>query len=230
MGNNKIIPRLYCKTKGEITTQVTLSLSASEHKSIIRLTGGCGKMSSEDGENLINTFVDAFAGYRGSLLFGGTRMIDKMDDSIVMGITEVAPAIKKKNPHVCLGGVIPKSDMLQISDKGLIVSNNDNEPYFTICHPNQDLVLLVQLRVDPPHKREMALIDSQLASSIWDLEVYECFQMVNDLHENVNYKPLLISYNGGNVTRKEIMIWSKSSLPVLLIKGSGRVTDETYTG
>lgn len=216
MERNNIIPSLFVKTKGESSAQVALKLTTAKQKCIVRITGGCGYMSTDDSDNLIQTFVEAFVDYQGAMLFGGTRMLDKQTKQTINGITEVAPAIKKQNPDVVVLGVIAKSDCLGISEQGLIVSNNNEDSYFTICHPGQDMTLLVQKNPDIP---------MTIDSSIWDMEYQECMSIVRDLREFAGMQSLLICYNGGNTTEKELLATAREGWPVLLIKGSGRISD-----
>jgi hypothetical protein len=94
----------------------------------------------------------------------------------------------------------------------MIVANNVEDPYFTVIHPEQDITLVVQVSADNPE--------------VWDAEYRECLSITNDLKEYCNFKSVLISYNGGSVTEREILRTAERGWPVILIKDSGRKTDE----
>ncbi len=207
------IPSLYIQNEGEESTKIVLQLTRAEQKFVIRITGGCGYMSPDDAKGLYNLFAEAFNGFKGAMLFGGTRMIKKDNtSSIVPGITEIPPLIEKKEDVVILG-VVPKTSDLELSVKyGLVVSVDNKQQYITVVHPDQDMCLIVQSSVDK--------------TSCWETEFEECIRITSNLRDFADWKSLLISYNGGKVTEKEILKTAKLGWPVLLIKGSGRKTDE----
>ncbi len=182
-------------------------------KMLVRFTGGCGRMSEEDAEGLCDMFTEAFDGFAGGIIFGGTRIL-KRDNvrKIVPGITEIPPIIRRKCPRSVILGIIPKSNDLRISEHGLIVSNEEENDFFTIIHPEQDQCLVVQQSVDQG-------VD-------WEAEFKECIRITEDLKNFAGFQSLLVSYNGGGVTEKEILATAELGWPVLLINGSGRKTEE----
>jgi hypothetical protein len=209
----KFVPSLFIQNKGEFSTKVALSLTQVERKKIIRFTGGCGYMSEKDSNGLYNLFIEALTGFKGAVLFGGTRMLKKNNKkSIVPGITEIPPLLRKNNPDLIILGVIPKTKDLVLDECGLIVSNESENDYLTIVNPDQDLCLVVQESVDK--------------YATWETEFEECIDITSNLRNFANWDSLLISYNGGSVTEKEIITTVKLEWPVLLIKGSGRATDK----
>ncbi len=214
MFDQRIVPRLFVKSHGEQTTKLSLMLTRAPRKCVVRLTGGCGKMSAADAEGLYDLFVQALSGYDGALTFGGTRMVLRDEhQTIVPGITEIPSRLRQFCPDMIVLGVIPKTEDLQLdADLGLIVSSEADQPFITVVHPEQDIVLVVQTNPDNKEK--------------WDAEFAECLRITNDLREYGDWKSVLISYNGGSVTEREILETAKRGWPVVLIKGSGRKTDE----
>lgn len=209
-------PTLFVQSLGErLSSSVTLSLTNARDKYLIRLTGGCGYMSLEDAEGLYDLFVDAFADeFHGAILFGGTQMRMKEDVTIVRpGITEVVPRIKKRSPNTITLGVVPRVEGMRLSKAGgLIVYDDPVDPYFTQVHPDQDLCVIVQNSVD--------------TDTVWDTEYVFVERATQTLEQICHWKQLLIAYNGGGVTEKEILLWCKHGWPVLLINGSGRTSGE----
>jgi len=204
-----IIPSLYVKRLGEQTTKLALRLTTARHHCVVRFTGGCGHMDPEDAKGMYELFLTAFNGFAGAMLFGGTRMLRGKE--IVPGITEVPPMIKEKNPGCILLGVVPKMQDLRIVEQGIYLSGNWND-IMTIIHPYQDQCLVIQKNPD--------------AGVSWEVEYEECMHITNDLREIANWRSLLVSYNGGSVSEKEILATAAAGWPVLLVEGSGRKTDE----
>jgi hypothetical protein len=205
-------PSLFIQSKGEDSTVVGLRLTNAPERMIVRFTGGCGCMTAEYAEGLYDLFVSAFKGFRGGMLFGGTRMIKRDNPSeIVPGITEIPPLIRQDNPESVILGVIPNSEDLKFAPEGLIVSAEKGNDFITIAHPNQDTCLLLQESVD----RKVS----------WESEFEECLRITENLRSFAHWGSLLISYNGGGVTEKEIVATAQRGWPVLLIRGSGRITD-----
>lgn len=213
MHDAHIVPRLYVKSRGEQTTKLALQLTCAPRKCVVRMTGGCGSMSQDDAEGLIELFAAAFDGYDGAMLFGGTRMLRCDDPTVVVpGITEVPPALRLRCPSMTLLGVTPRTQDLALTEHGVIVSAEDGKPYFTVVHPQQDISLVVQTTPDDPE--------------VWDAEYQECLRIAEDLRSYAGFRSVLVSYNGGTVTRREILATAERGWPVILIRGSGRVTDE----
>lgn len=209
-----LIPSLYIKNKGETSTDLSLRLTAAKERFLVRLTGGCGYMNSEDSENLYSLFAQIFEDFQGAMIYGGTRMINKYDKkTIIPGITEIPSHMKEINPDFISLGVIPKSETMQLDpDVGLVVSYEDENDYITIIHPNQDICLIVQQSVDQGVN--------------WETEAIECMDITQKLREIAGWNSLLVSYNGGGITEKEIISTAKKGWPVLLIADSGRKTEE----
>ncbi len=214
MGSDfSLAPSLYIKKVGESTSKLELKLTTAVDKVLVRFTGGCGGMSEEDAQGLYGIFTEAFDGFAGGIIFGGTRMLKRGDaEKIVPGITEIPPMIRRKCSRSVILGVVPKSQDLRLSEHGLVVSNEDGNDFFTIIHPEQDQCLVVQQSVDQG-------VD-------WEAEFKECIRITEDLKNFAGFQSLLVSYNGGGVTEKEILATAELGWPILLINGSGRKTEE----
>lgn len=213
VGLRPTAPFLYIQGKGDESTKVALHLTQAPEKMVVRLTGGCGFMLPEDAHGFETLFVEAFDGYRGAFLFGGTRMLRRDDPQVIVsGITEVPPLIRELCPDAKVLGVVPRTgDNLRPTEHGLVVADDPQESYFTIIHPNQDVVVVLQESVD--------------RGVLWDAEYQECMRMTELLRTFAGFRSLLVSWNGGGVTEKEIVATAARGWPVLLIAGSGRKTD-----
>ena len=208
-----IVPSLYIQNKGEHSTNLALRLTQARDRFIVRLTGGCGNMSPQDAKGLTDLFAQAFEGFAGAMIFGGTRMLSYPDfKKIKFGITEIPPLIGEKNPDAVTLGVIPRTQELGLSPHGLLVADEKEKGFITIVHPQQDICLVVQISADN--------------AQTWDAEVDECLEITKNLREFAGWNSLLISYNGGSVTEKEIVKTAQLGWPILLINGSGRKTEE----
>ena len=207
------IPSLYIQQGREQSTKIALSLTRAKTKIAVRVTGGCGNMEAKNANGMLELFSKSFKNFEGVFLFGGTRMIMRHNhETILPGITETAALIKIISPTAIILGVVPRSQELKVSDFGMIVSDQKENDFVTIIHPDQDICLLVQQSID------------QTAS--WEAEYEACMDITENLREFAGWKSLLVSYNGGTVTAKEIEATAKRNWPVLLISGSGRKTDE----
>lgn len=202
----------YVVNKGEDSTKFSLTLTRARERMVVRLTGGCGYMSPESADGLYEMFLTAFRGFEGALLFGGTRMLARDDlNRVIPSITEIPPLIKEANPGCEILGVIPKTaDLAAVAGIGNVVS--DEEKYYTIAHPYQTSYVLVQ---DGPDK----LVP-------WETEFEVCRDITSRLRDYAGFGSLLLSFDGGGTTEKEILDLSARGWPVLLIDGSGRKTQE----
>lgn len=199
---------------------------------VLRVTGGCGLMTPEDAiglQNVRNALTGGPRGrkslprFTGFCLFGGTRMVNRYNPSIIVpGITEVVPPLNKLCPGSRTLGIIAKVGDMKHSRHGIIVSDDcdkskpKEEHYVTIVHPNQDSTLLVQPSAD------------RYAS--WHDEANECIEICDHLRKG-HWKGLMLVYNGGGVVEAEIQKWGKLGQQdpfwqVLIVDGSGRKADQ----
>jgi hypothetical protein len=212
---NRSVPSLYVQSQGEdISVKVALSVTQARDKVVVRLTGGCGLMSGEHAQEIERLLAEPFRGFRGGMLFGGTRMVSRKNASqIIPGITEIAPLVREMCPEARVLGVVARANDFQIMPEfGLVIENNSDNDYVTITHPNQDVCLVLQKSVDH--------------ATVWDAEYQACEQIVRHLREYAAWQSVLLTYNGGGITEKEILLWAKNGWPVILVNGSGRKTEE----
>lgn len=224
---------LYFQTGKERSVDFALMFSErSARPFVARLTGGCADMTAADAIGMRN-LTDALSGrgtneerlprFAGYALFGGTRMLSLHDPSIVVpGITEIFPDVAKHDcPGVVMYGIVPGFRKMERSEdpkleKYNILDIDMKKKVITIVHPEMKAVLFVQPQPDN--------------EEIWDDEYKECWKYIRTLHER-RWGSLLIVYNGGPVTRRELELWAHWGLKepglwnVLLIKDSGRAAD-----
>lgn len=197
-----------------LSTNILLRMTQVKQKCVVRFTGGCANMSSHDAEGLYDLFVSAFHGFRGALLFGGTRMVMRNNfDEVLPSITEVPPLIRDACPEAWLTGVVPRTADFELHPQlGITIHPQEEQEFITILHQAQDQCLAVQGSVDTP--------------ADWDTEWQTCVRIITKLRNFAQFKSLTISYNGGGVTEHEILATADLGWPLLLIRGSGRKTDE----
>ncbi len=203
---------------------VMARLSAVSLRVVVRITGGCADMSASDAAGVLELFRSAFQGFEGAMLVGGTRMIRNMDPSdVLFGITEVGPAIRSENPSSFVLGVVPRCEDFGFSSETpvLVVRQQESdgasqcdqdEQFTTIVHPDQDMVI--------------AAMTALTKDQIWDDEVEFCRYVTNMLVRYGAWHSLLVAYNGGGVTEREVRATAKRGWPVLIVQGSGRKCDE----
>ena len=211
--DSTVIPSLYIQNKGEKSVKIALRLTSAPSRVVMRITGGCANMSSSDATGMYNLFTKATKGFDGGILIGGTRMISKENDAILDSVTEIPTRMRAHCPNAVVLGVIPRTaDLRLVPGLGLVVSEDPSGLFATIVHPDQNACLLVQQSVDTGVE--------------WEAEYRACIEITESLREFANWQSVLLSYNGGSVTKKEIFETAGRGWPVVLIKGSGRVTDE----
>ena len=217
-----IHPRIFPWAPQAPLDPVMATLTRVTHRTVVSITGGCAKaaMAYGDGSHVLELFTMAFTGFTGMLLIGGSRMVSYSDPSqVLFGITEVGPAIRKLCPQAYVLGVIPRLQEVVFYQQAsmLKIVHTIGEPsspnHTTIVHPEQDLVVGVTgpLRPQKP---------------MWYDEIEFRRYLTENLCQYGGWDSLLIAYNGGDVTKQEIVETAQRGRPVLLIKGSGRVTDE----
>lgn len=220
-------PSLFIQTGVDKSQLFGLNSARDVRHFVLRGTGGCGLMSPKDAVGLRNLEL-ALTGrtedgrsdlpkFSGLCLFGGTRMVRKDDPSVVIpGITEVFPAIEEHCDQAAMLGVIAKVGHLRYTENGIVISDEADCEYCTIIHPTQTSCVLLQPSAD--------------MQASWDDEFKECVRIAHSLSQ-VSWKGLLLAYNGGGVTEKEIRTWAKHGQrdpfwQVLIVNGSGRKCDE----
>lgn len=161
-------------------------------------------------------FGKAFEGFDGLLLIGGTRMIRGLSPTdVLFGITEVGPTIRRANPSCRVLGVVPRcKDFMFCADPPVLIVRDETQDngITTIVHPDQDFVI--------------AAATALTKEAVWDDEVACCQYVTETLVSYGGWKSLLIAYNGGGTTEREIRSTADRGWPVLLVQGSGRACDK----
>jgi hypothetical protein len=191
-----------------------------------RITGGCGNMGPEFWPGM-QRLIDVLRGYSedgkpqprmtGLGLFGGTRMLFKANPDVVRpGVTEVFPACAEDCDGAAMLGIVARTDKMHYTPRGLVVSTEPKSDFFTIVHPTQCSIAVLQENAD--------------VGAPWNAEFLRCADIVGDLQQE-DWGSLLTVYNGGKVTNDEIDMWCEMykqdghGWNVLLIKGSGGTAD-----
>ena len=208
---------------GEPPSAFMSLISAAEQRSIVRITGGCAEMSDGDAQDLEALFRDAFTGFKGALLVGGTRMVLTEDMSTrVTGITDVGPVIRDANAASILLGVVGRADSLSwdYDAAALIIERSEfSDPadrsasrVATIVQPSMDAVAILAKRITK--------------QSIWHDEAVFCAKVTEAQRVYARWDSALVVYNGGGTTEFEVRLIAEQGWPVVLIRGSGRKADE----
>jgi len=88
----------------------------------------------------------------------------------------------------------------------------EDRQFMTIVHPGQDMVI--------------AAMKPLTKDATWDDEVEFCRHVTNLMVTYGAWRSLLVAYNGGGVTEREVRATAKRGWPVLIVQGSGRKCDE----
>ncbi len=179
----------------------------ARNKIALRVTGGCKGMSTTDKVEMLDFFSKAFAGYRGLIWSGGTRQVT--NGVVDPMVTDVPGVVAAANEGCVALGTVPRTSMLSLQDDSRLVLDN----WGTAPNPDMAGILIVQNGPDG----EMG----------WDGDLDAYFALMQNWQTYAGFQRLgICSWNGGDITRNEIMRAIKLKWPVFLIKGSGRVTDE----
>lgn len=222
-------PTLFIQSGPDKSQLFAMNTARDLRHFVIRGTGGCGLMSEEDAQGLRNLEYaltgrsehgrrrKALLQFSGLALFGGTRMVRRDNPRIIIpGITEVFPPIEKYCKRSAALGVIAKVGTLRHSKHGIVIADDGKAEYVTIVHPTQSSCVLQQPSADE--------------NADWEAEFKECANFIGQLI-NAKWQSLLVVYNGGGITEKEILTWCANAKTnpawrVLLVNGSGRKADE----
>jgi hypothetical protein len=220
-------PTLFIQTGKEQSALFAMNFARDVRHFVLRMTGGCGLMEAHDAVGLKN-LEDALAGhcedgrilprFSGFGLFGGTRMLNAFDPSLIVpGVTEIFPRIAERCTEAVFLGVIAKIGTLKYTPYGVVLSEEPGKNFFTVIHPGQHSTVLLQPTSD--------------ARASYDDEFKECARICGELRK-LGWHNLLLVYNGGGVTEREILTWAElgkqdpDGWKVLIVNGSGRIADK----
>lgn len=212
-------------------SQMLRMLQDARDKVVIRITGGCGEMKHRQWEGMLDLFEDSLQGFGGGLLVGGVRMLTAIDEKITNqirpGITEIPLALRTGCPDMVVGGITLGSERFVAGGRTIVFDEQtwdmgskqwlQTKNYVTIRNPEVDYCLYVDESQYPDDHR-------------WNAEYEEAFDIVSKLHggevDGHNWKQVLLVYNGGKTTEREILKWSNQGWPVVLIDDSERMAED----
>ena len=209
---------LIIKTVNEASRIASFKMTRGDNW-IVRISGGCGYMDSTEETRLLS-FAEAFDGFKGVVIAGGSRMLYRNDlNKIRPGVTELTSAIKKISPKCTTVGIIPKIkgedlELMSLPNSHLpIVTFGNNDEYITTFNVDNDINIMVQATADIGVR--------------WEDEYRTALIEMDALKKERKFKSITLFYNGGEVSRKEMMDTIELGWTVVLIKDSGRMCD-TY--
>jgi hypothetical protein len=180
---------------------------------------------------MLKLFREGFSGFGGGMLVGGTRMLVKSGDRpttvIRPGITEVPMEIRRECPDAVIGGLVLGSERYDTAEHTVLFDQNtwllgeqnkEDRKYLTILNPEIDYFTYIDHSNLPANRR-------------WDAEYLDAISMTQTMCREDRaglrrFDPLLLVYNGGATTEREVHAWCELRWPVMLVKDSGRVADE----
>ena len=194
-------------TKDGLPSAFALLGTTAKHKVAIRLAGGCKGMNAADKAHMLDYFAVAFDGYRGVIWSGGTRAVK--DGVVDPMVTDVPGVIADNNAGCVALGTVPRTALMTLQeDSRLVLDQYGNAP-----NPGMTGILVVQ---NGP--------DGELG---WDGDLKTYATLMNQWRDSGGFKRLgLISWNGGDVTKDEILMSIRNGWTTILVDGTGRATDE----
>lgn len=206
VGNKKVNLVVMDATDG-LPAAFALMGTRAKKKIALRVTGGCKGMSTSDKEEMMEFFSQAFTGYQGLIWSGGTRQV--VDGVVDPMVTDVPGVVAAVNEGCVALGTVPRTSMLSLQEDSRLVLDD----WGTVPNPDMSGILIVQN--GPDGKMD------------WDGDLDAYFALMQNWQTYADFETLgLCSWNGGDITEDEIMRAIKLKWPVMLIGGSGRVTDE----
>jgi hypothetical protein len=185
-----------------------LMATTAEQKVAVRLSGGCKGMGPEDKVAMLRYFEAAFAGFRGLIWSGATRQFTK-DGGLDPMVTDVPGVVAAANSGCVALGSAPRTDVLRLVGESRLVLDD----YGTGPNPSMSGVLVVQNGAD--------------GKSDWDGDLDAAFSLMENLLGYGGFSAAgIVAWNGGPITRDEIMRSAKRGWPTIIVRGSGRASDE----
>lgn len=182
--------------------------TTARRKVALRISGGCKGMGPEDKGQMIEMFRAAFRGFGGLVWSGGTRQFTG-DGAVDPMVTELPGVIAAENEGCVALGSCPRTALLRLQGDSRLVLDD----YGTAPNPTASGILIVQ---DGP--------DGALG---WDGDVEAYLRLMDQWRDHAGFTALgLVAWNGGPITRDEILRSAKRGWPTILVRGSGRATDE----
>ena len=211
-------------------------------KYVIRTTGGCDNME-EPHRSFLPEVRKALRGFWGVGISGATqslycydptRVLDTVTEvfSAIPGIRELQRIQKDPNQEEILKhrfpgcsramlkiGIAAYTETRFLTPYGVCVANNHPQS-FSILRTDCDYNLSLQCSTNRNFKVPRDSLSDKGCGSPWDAEFLEAIDMIESLH-SYGWGSLLLVFNGGSVTKREIIAWANEGWNVLLIRGSG---------
>jgi len=195
-------------TSDQLPVTFALMATRARNKVAIRLSGGCKGMSPENKVDMLEYFAAAFRGFEGMIWSGGTRQVNS-EGLIDPMVTDVPGVIAAQNPLCIALGSCPRTDVLNLQGDSQLVLDG----YGTRPNPGISGLLIVQNGPD--------------GKLNWDGDLGDVFGLMENLLTHGGfYRAGVIAWNGGPITRDEIIRSAKRGWPTIIVRGSGRVCDE----
>jgi len=200
---------LIIQDKGaQLPATFALMATRAARKVCIRISGGCKGMNADDKKAMMDFFQIAFKGFEGMIWSGGTRQFDK-DGNLDPMVTDVPGVVAAGNPKCVALGSTPRTDVLRLVEESRLVLDD----YGTAPNPSMNAILLVQ--------------DGAEGKLGWDGDLDAAFGLMDQLTQYGGFhRAGVIAWNGGAITRDEVMRSIKKGWPTIVVKGSGRAADE----
>jgi hypothetical protein len=199
---------LVMDAKDGLPSAFALLGTTAAKKVAVRLAGGCKGMSADDKTEMLEFFSLALKGFEGVIWSGGTRQTDKTGGVDPM-VTDVPGVIAAGTPGCIALGTVPRTEMMTLQRESSLVFDQ----YGTAPNPSMSGILVVQNGPDG----EMG----------WDGDVKTYAKLMNQWRDCAAFTALgLISWNGGAVTKDEVIMSIKQGWTTVLVEGTGRATDE----
>jgi hypothetical protein len=194
----------------ELPASFALMGTLAEHRVVCRIGGGCKNMTPSDKSSMMRFFAKEFKGYRGLVWSGGTRMATA-DGRIDPMVTDVTGMITRLNPGSVGLATVPRTGTMKLAphtDSRLVLDD-----YGTAPSPGVYAILIVE--------------DGPDANMDWNGDLDTCFRLIRNWREHGGFSQAAwVSWNGGAVTEEEVRRSVLAGYPTILVRGSGRVTDE----
>ncbi len=210
--------------------QMVKILDYARDPSLVRITGGCGLMEASHWKGMLRLFRDSFAGFGGAILVGGTRMLVEENgqptSTIKPGITEIPMVLRRACPDAVIGGLVLGTERYNVGEKTVLFDRQpwslgqryaEQNKFTTILNPEIEYFMYVDHANLPGNRK-------------WDAEYQDAISIAKTMCTSERpglrkFDPLLVVYNGGGTTEREVRAWCDLKWPVMLIEGSGRIAD-----
>lgn len=205
--SNEMCPRgtwFSVTREGESTPSIFAAMaSMAEGQSAFRLAGGCSGMTDDERARVLPYFVEGLGGFNGVAISGATSAPDGKPM-----VTNVPAALVQAGNNCVALGTLPRTADMALPQSGSVSVSEYG-----------DTIDLGQHGVTVVQKDASQVLD-------WDGDLSFYADFLKGLQNEAEWPVALIVFNGGGVTKKEIEIALASSIPVIVVRGSGRASDE----